>query len=163
MDRSGVELSLVSHFRAVRGDTLKADEALLSEIGGSRRLFPCFRILPEDVHESGSRRRLADLIERGNVRAARIPVGDAMLCASRWGLEELFAFLEERGMLAILLFPYLGVAVPERDDPYLDVLDGLLADHPRLPVVTLGRLRGFFPAHGAAREPPDVARVGSAP
>jgi hypothetical protein len=68
MDRSGVELSLVSHFRAVRGDTLKANEALLSEIAGSRRLFPCFRILPEDVHEAGSRRRLADLIERGGVR-----------------------------------------------------------------------------------------------
>lgn len=145
MDRSGVELSLVSHFRAVRGDTLKAGEALLSEIAGSRRLFPCLRILPEDVHDAGSRRRLVDLIQRGNVRAARIPVGDAMLCVSRWGLEELFGFLEERGMLAILLFPYLGVAVPERDDPYLDVLDGLLADHPRLPVVTLGRLRGFFP------------------
>ena len=145
MDRSGVELSLVSHFRAIRGDTMKANEALLPEIAGSKRLFPCFHILPDDVHDAASRRRLADLIDRGGVRAARIPVGDAMLPASRWGLAELFGFLEERGMLAIVQFPHLGVAVPERDDSSLDALDHLLAQHPRLQVVTLGRLRGFFP------------------
>ncbi len=145
MDRSGVECALVSHYRGVRGDTMKANDALLSEIAGVPRLFPCFRLLPGDVCDSAARSRLADMVARGGVRAARIPVGDAMLCATRWALDGLFGFLEERGLLAIVQFPYLGVAVPERDDPYLDALDGLLADHPRLPVVTLGRLRGFFP------------------
>jgi predicted TIM-barrel fold metal-dependent hydrolase len=145
MDRSGVELALVSHFRGIRGDPMKANEALLSDIAGSARLFPCFRLLPETIHDPAARQRLSDLIARGRVRAARIPVGDAMLCASTWGLAELFRFLEEREMLAILQFPHLGVAVPERDDPYLDVLDRLLAECPRIRVVTLGRLRGFFP------------------
>jgi predicted TIM-barrel fold metal-dependent hydrolase len=84
-------------------------------------------------------------MERGSVRAARIPIGDATLSAAPWALEELFAFLEKRGALTVLQFPYLGVAVPERDDFYLHALDALLASHPRLPVVTLGRLRGFYP------------------
>jgi len=145
MDRSGVEFALVSHFRGLRGDPMKANEALLAEIAGSKRLFPCFHLVPECVYTAAGRQRLSDSIARASVKAARIPIGDYNICVAPWALAELFRFLEERGMLAVLQFPYLGVAVPERDDPYLQALDGLLRDFPKLAVVTLGRLRGFFP------------------
>ncbi len=145
MDRSGVELALVSHWRGLKGDVLAANERLLSEIGGSPRLYPCLTVLPECVQDAASRVRLSDQIKATDARAVRVPFGESTLCAAPWALSELFGFLEQKRLLVILQYPYLGVAVPERDDPYLEALDKLLSDFPRLRVVTLGRLRGFYP------------------
>ncbi len=145
MDYYGVELALVSHWRALHGDPLAANEALVREIAGSDRLFPCFTILPENVADASARGALSDSIRKNDVRAVRIPFGESLLCCAPWVLGELFEFCSARGLLTVLPFPYLGVAVPERDDPYLAVLDTLLGEFPRLAVVTLGRLRGFYP------------------
>jgi uncharacterized protein len=145
MDRYGVERALVTHWRALKTDPLPMNEALASEIEGSDRLLPCFTVLPEHVQDAAARARLSDMIQRAGARAARIPFGEATLCAAPWALSELFGFLQERHMLVFLHYPYLGVAVPERDDPYLEALDSLLEGFPRLNVVTLGRLRGFYP------------------
>jgi predicted TIM-barrel fold metal-dependent hydrolase len=67
------------------------------------------------------------------------------LPASTTGLEDLFTILEDNDILTILRFPTLGVPVPEREDPFLELMGKVLDKHRQLKVASGGRLRSIYP------------------
>lgn len=148
MDYFGLDYALVSNFRCLHGNPMQGNELLIREIRNSRgaeRLFPCWVLLPGSTGEVPSGKNLGRALRENGVRAVRLNFGPFNLPAADWGLRDLFGVLEHGGILTILQFPTLGVAVPEREDPFLEMLDKLLSRHSSLNIVTGGRLRGLYP------------------
>ncbi|MBN2551241.1 MAG: amidohydrolase family protein [Spirochaetales bacterium] len=156
MDYFGVDYALVSHYRCLHGSPRSGNELLLRELAqrgasgaedtASRsRLFPCWVLLPGSTGEVPSGKELAEDLRKAGVRAVRIDFGAFNLPAVDRVMEDLFTVLEDCAVLAILASPSLGVPVPEREEPFLQMLDRVLDGHRGLNVVTGGRLRSIFP------------------
>ncbi len=148
MDYFGLDYALVSHFRCLYGSPMQGNKLLVREIRDSRsaeRLFPCWVLLPGSTGEVPSGKDLGRALRENEVRAVRLVFGPYNLPAADWVFRDLMKVLEDSGILTILQFPSLGVAVPEREDPFLEMLDRLLSRHSSLDIVTGGRLRGLYP------------------
>lgn len=159
MDYFGVDYALVSHYRCVHGNPASGNELLLRELSQSaqaetqaastpaaeQRLFPCWVLLPGSTGELPAGRALAEVLRVNGIRAVRIDFGAFNLPASYHALADLFEVLEQADILTILRYPTLGVAVPEREEPFIELLEALLGNHRSLKVVTGGRLRSIFP------------------
>jgi len=148
MDYFGLDYALVSHFRCLYGNPMRGNELLVREIRdsqGAERLFPCWVLLPGSTGEVPSGENLGRALRENGVRAVRLAFGPYNLPAADWAFRDLMKVLEDSGILTILQFPTLGVAVPEREDPFLEMLDRLLSRHSSLDIVTGGRLRGLYP------------------
>ena len=149
MDYFGVDYALVSHFRSSRWNPMAGNELLIRELADSpeatRRLFPCWVVLPEATGEVPGGKVLDGALRENGVRAVRIDFGAFNLPAHAPSLRNLFGVLEQAGIPVILQVPTLGVPVPEREEPFLVMLEEVLDNHRRLQVVTGGRLRTIFP------------------
>ena len=60
-------------------------------------------------------------------------------------LRGLLEVLERERILTIVELPTLGVPVPDKEDVLLGALEEILDRHPRLALLTCGRLRNFYP------------------
>ncbi len=145
MDYYGVECSLVSHFRCLFGEPMKANRLLVEELAGSDRLFPCWTLLPEQTGEVIGGRQLASELRQNAVRAVRLAPGPFNLVFREHPLRRLLEVLEGERVLTIVELPTLGVPVPEKEDALLGALEEILDRHPRLDLLTCGRLRNFYP------------------
>jgi predicted TIM-barrel fold metal-dependent hydrolase len=148
MDYFGVDYALVSHFRCLYGSPMLGNELLVHEMAARsnpRRLAPCWYLLPGATGEIPAGKELAGSLKGSGVRAVRLDFGAFNLPAGDRSLQDLFSLLEEEEILAILRFPTLGVPVPEREDPFLEMLDGLLGTFRNLKIASGGRLRSIYP------------------
>ncbi len=145
MDFYGVEYALVSHYRCLFGDPLKANRLLAGELAGSERLLPCWTLLPHQTGEVPGGRELAAELRRHRVRAVRLVAGPYNLVFRERPLRDLLRLLERERILTIVELPTLGVPVPDKEDVLLAALEEVLDRHPRLALLTCGRLRNFYP------------------
>jgi predicted TIM-barrel fold metal-dependent hydrolase len=70
MDRAGIERALVYHAWSVEWDPKAGNEALVSDLAGQERLFPCFAALPPATRELPPPREFAKWVsdQHGAVR-----------------------------------------------------------------------------------------------
>jgi predicted TIM-barrel fold metal-dependent hydrolase len=108
-------------------------------------LFPCWTLLPDQTGEIPGGRELAAELHRHRVRAVRLVPGPFNLVFRERILRSLLEVLERERILAIVELPTLGVPVPEKEDVLLAALEEVLDRHPRLALLTCGRLRNFYP------------------
>jgi predicted TIM-barrel fold metal-dependent hydrolase len=145
MDFYGVDFALVSPYRSLFGDPMKANRRLSEEIAGSGRLFPCWTLLPGQTGEVPAAGELAAEMRRRHVRAVRLVPGPYNLVFRERLLRDLFRMLARERVLAIVQLPTLGVPVPEKEDVLLGALEEICDRHPRLTLITSGRLRNLYP------------------
>jgi predicted TIM-barrel fold metal-dependent hydrolase len=145
MDFYGVQQALVSHYRCLFGDPMKANRLLAEELAGSPRLFPCWTLLPHQTGEAPGGRELSAELRRHRVRAVRLAPGPYNLVFRERLLRGLLEVLERERILTIVELPTLGVPVPDKEDVLLGALEEVLDRHPRLALLTCGRLRNFYP------------------
>jgi hypothetical protein len=145
MDHYGVDFTLVSPYRSLFGDPMRANRLLSEEIAGSERLFPCWTLLPDQTGEVPAAKELAAELRRHGVRAVRIVPGPFNLVFRERLLRDLLRMLERERVLTIVQLPTMGVPVPEKEDVLLAALEEICDRHPRLALLTCGRLRNFYP------------------
>ena len=124
---------------------MKANRLLSEEIAGSERLFPCWTLLPDHAGDVPGAGELAAELRRHGVRAVRLVPGPYNLVFRERLLRDLLRMLERERVLTIVQLPTLGVPVPEKEDVFLRALEEVCDRHPRLALLTCGRLRNFYP------------------
>ena len=99
LDEYGIDLALVSHFRAGYGSPMLANLSLSRELAGRSRLLPCWCLLPGQTGETPAGQELARKLRTHGVRAVRLPIGTYNLPLDPWILEPLLSPLEAEGVL----------------------------------------------------------------
>jgi predicted TIM-barrel fold metal-dependent hydrolase len=126
-DSVGIAGGLVHHSWAWEWSPARGNERLLEEIGGNDRLRPCFVALPHATGEQPPPEELAATVsELGG--AVRIFPSMHQWRVSEWCAGKLFRALEEHRVPLLL-------HIKESD---WDAIAGMLAAHPRMPVIVLG-------------------------
>lgn len=144
MDYYGIRNALVSSFRSRAGRIRVGNEEVLRCCKKHPRLYPCFYILPSTEGKEFSSERIEEVLRANSVKAVRLPFGLYNVSPGVWLWEDILEVLEKHRILCILELPTQGVAVPDKDDYYMDALLHIGTSFPNLSFVTAGRLRGYY-------------------
>lgn len=144
MDYFGIDNCLVSHYDSRKFDPMTGNYRLMEEISTHGRLYPCWVVIPTNTQEKWQIKNLIKEIKKNNVRAVRFLTGVNNFSLELDYIDNFLSGLQNNGVLLIIEYKNLGVAVPNPVEHDMVVLDEICSKYPKLNIISSGPLRQFY-------------------